>query len=280
LLAATGEDDLLSPRVKETMRGRLQIGLAVLLITLAGILFWQARLDREPVYQGKRLSAWLNPTSYNGDWDSWQASKHMADEAVIQIGTNGLPCLLRMLQAKDSAFQVALINALRKQRVLVIHYTSTQELHVRARHGFELLGPQATSAVPALIGIASQSTSRSSKFHAIDALGFIGPSAVDSIPFLLQTATNADFDLRSEAIFALGRIHSELDQVVPALTNALHDSYPAVRVCALIALEQFGPEAKNAVPALLEFVKSDSSTRSIAALKAIDPQAAATTGFK
>jgi hypothetical protein len=41
------------------MRKRVHIVLAVLLVALAGVIAWLGLRQREPVYQGKRLSVWL-----------------------------------------------------------------------------------------------------------------------------------------------------------------------------------------------------------------------------
>jgi hypothetical protein len=42
------------------MLKRVQIALAVVLVILAGVIGWQGLRLREPVYQGRRLSDWLN----------------------------------------------------------------------------------------------------------------------------------------------------------------------------------------------------------------------------
>jgi len=262
------------------MRKRYRIALAVLLVAVAGVIAWELLRLREPLYQGKALTVWLTPQRYSGTFDAWQAQVRKADEAVLRIGSKAVPALLRMLQAKDSALKVSLINLARRQHIIRIEYTSAAEWHHRARHGFEVLGAQGKSAVPALIDIANQNISRTSELDAIDALGFIGPSAEQAVPSLLRWATNADSEMRCNAILALGKIHSDPDRVVLALTNALQDSYVPARIDALIALQHFGPDAKLAVPALLEFLKSDNTTRSIDALKAIDPEAAAKAGVK
>ncbi len=51
------------------MRKRVYIALAVLLVTLAGVMAWQGlrEREREPVYQGKRLSVWLRDSSSTGE---------------------------------------------------------------------------------------------------------------------------------------------------------------------------------------------------------------------
>ena len=47
------------------MRKRVQIVLAVLLITVMGGIVWQVLREREPVYQGKRVSIWLDQYGTN-----------------------------------------------------------------------------------------------------------------------------------------------------------------------------------------------------------------------
>ena len=42
------------------MRKRVQVALAVALIILAGVIAWQVLRLREPVYQGKSASYWMN----------------------------------------------------------------------------------------------------------------------------------------------------------------------------------------------------------------------------
>jgi HEAT repeat protein len=263
------------------MRKRVKIALAGLLVAvggvIAGVLMWEVLhpQEREPVYQGTPLSVWLTPRSYNGDMEAWQAQAHKAHEAVLQIGTNALPTLLRMLRAKDSALKVRFMGLVMRQHIIKIRYAPAEEWNRRARRGFEVLGARAKSAVPTLIDIADRNISRTSRLATIDALGFIGAPAEEAVPSLLGWATNADPELRCDAIFTLGKIRSQPDRVVPELTNALHDPTPMVRIYAFIALEHFGPDAKLAVPALVEFLKTDSTTRSRSALNAIDPAAAA-----
>ena len=75
----------------------------VVILASAGLLVVGSLPPREPLYQGKPLSYWLqgcigtNPSSR-----SWRQST----DAVQAIGTNAIPTLLRLLQAQDSALQV------------------------------------------------------------------------------------------------------------------------------------------------------------------------------
>ena len=56
------------------------------------MIVWQVLRQREPVYQAKPLSVWLQ--SYSPDSDSPEV-----DDAVRTMGTNVIPTLLGMPQA-------------------------------------------------------------------------------------------------------------------------------------------------------------------------------------
>lgn len=76
-----------------------KIALAVLLCVAVGVFAWQLWPSPEPVYQGKRLLRWLDDAFWSGGPSGETAT------AIKSMGTNALPTLLRMIQAKDSAFQ-------------------------------------------------------------------------------------------------------------------------------------------------------------------------------
>ena len=67
--------------------------IVVALLGVFGLLLWQASGPREPTYEGRTLSSWLDyhvPSSaaqppYNSP--GW----HKAEEALRAIGTNGIP---------------------------------------------------------------------------------------------------------------------------------------------------------------------------------------------
>ena len=98
------------PAHTAAMLKRVQITLAVVLVTLAGVMGWQGLRLREPVYQGRRLSDWLAVYKMDGlaGVESWQVrvEQQNADEAVRHAGTNALPLLLRMLRVTDSALKI------------------------------------------------------------------------------------------------------------------------------------------------------------------------------
>lgn len=255
------------------MRRPVQIALGVLFLGTLGAVVWVMMPPREPVYEGKPLSSWLAPQDIRTPSVAWEAQERKRKEAVLQIGSNAVPTLLRIFQTKDSPVKVKLFKALLK-----IRYTPDYEWRRRALYGFALLGPTAESGVPALIDLAERDHSR--RWDVLQVLGYIGPGASQAVPSLLQWATNGQPWLRGKTLFTLGKVRADPQLVVPLLTNALHDPSPDVPVYALIALEQFGADAKLAVPTLVDYLKTDPTTRSRDALKAIDPEAAARAGIK
>ena len=252
--------------------------LFIVLVLLAGAVAWWAAADREPVYQGRSLSQWLEsypviPVMY-GDgatpryvpWgfggfepnfpffpvpDESDAEVRAAHDAVRHIGTDAIPTLLRMLRARDSALKGKAMDLFDRQNLIQIRWTKAEELNKRAVWAFYALSNKAEGCVTKVVEIANQNISPESQACSVQALGFIGPGAKAAIPSLLKWATDADsYDTRRCAIQVLLRIHAEPDQVVPLLTNALMDKY--LQRTAVQGLQEYGPDARAAVPVLMD----------------------------
>jgi hypothetical protein len=150
--------------------------------------------------------------------------------------------------------------------------------------------------VLALTDTVRQNKSPNSRDSAIGALGDIGPSAREAIPWLLPFVTNAvvvraDAETALVAIAALGRIHADPTRVVPVLITALSNPSHVVRLRAIEALQAFGQEAQAALLALLKVYNAhedssgyagprfDLSASAAKAIKAIDPETASKAGI-
>lgn len=242
---------------------------------LMGGAAWQVLRPREPVFEGKPLSFWLQ------GYDPIQGTEpgnQKADEVLSQVGTNAIPTLLRMLSTGDPPFIVKLKALVRRQHFISFRRRAASNQHFQAVKAFQRLGPSARGAVPALIEIYEQNLSAASQIETAHALGSIGPPASPAIPALLRGMTNIDANVRCGTAFVLSQIHAEPALVVPVLTNSLHDSSLSVRMATINALGTFGPDAKSAAPSLLPLLNDpDSFIRQEAAriLKRIDPQNAA-----
>jgi hypothetical protein len=122
-------------------------------LALAGII-WVLLQPSEPAYRGRRLVYWLGyyfppPTFMNGGGGF---ANPEAVEAIRQIGTNGIPTLLRLAAAHDSALKLDLVRLAAKQHLIRIPFTSAWEKNRLATLGFSALGAAASNAMPALIG--------------------------------------------------------------------------------------------------------------------------------
>jgi hypothetical protein len=94
--------------------------------------------DREPVYQGKRLSVWLREASMGSENQSFAvwlpeasanpAAHLRACQAVRQFGTNATPTLLEMVRQKDSSLVSKLIAPAHPEaRELRVFYIAGKE---------------------------------------------------------------------------------------------------------------------------------------------------------
>jgi HEAT repeat protein len=257
----------------------------VLLITVLAGLSWKAMRSREPAYQGKTLSTWLRQfedAKANQFRDRAQFEAQFVgptQNAVRQMGTNALPTLLTMLQAKDSEIRSIAIHWLDKRsfRWLPASQTVRREM---ALDGFAALGTNAEPAVPALMALLNH-TNCEFRTSAARCLISIWPVAQEAVPVLVQHLRDPDEMVCFFSGQALGAIRKSPELVVPALTERLKG--PGMKWGTLLALGRFGPEAKTAVPLIIPLLNDpDAETRSWAAmsLKAIDSEAAARAGVK
>ncbi len=133
------------------------LGLMVVL-TLAWVVFTP---EKEPEYQGKKLSEWLLEFRTGGEWKK-------AHDAIQIIGTNAIPLLLDWIayEPPESGDRTdGLLNTIRVnwrttslylEEVLYtmrLHRDPPEALYARRRDAltaFQILGPIAEPAVPAL----------------------------------------------------------------------------------------------------------------------------------
>ncbi len=151
------------------------LGCVVLGASVA--LFWPR--EREPEYQGKKLSEWLTisrrvntgltvgfPSSGDGE----------AAEAVRHIGTNALPWLLRWIAYETPAWKgkIAPFFWSHQKFFPARTFLRGELLAVCANEGFRILGPVATPAVPELAKLLRPRNPRNIRSEALTALIYIG----------------------------------------------------------------------------------------------------------
>lgn len=234
---------------------------------------------------------------------------------MARFGTNAIPQLLMMLQAKDGRLMSLVLEARHTAReklgLGIPSRGGADAMRDLGLHGFALLGSNAVSAVPALtvrltgtdddrfyahmalglIGIGARqplessrtSTNHSVRWYSALALGFGRTNNAWAVTSLTICLRDSNRSVRARAARSLGQIRSEPRATILALIAALDDSEDLVRESAAWAFGEFGAQASNAVPKLIQLsVEPDRYVQSeaLAALKKIDPLAAAEAGFK
>src|SRR5579859_5311816 len=126
------------------MGKRWKIRVALIFVAAAGLIVWLAARTQEPAYQGKPLSFWLARL---------YAGERSAEEPVRKIGTNALPVLIEMIQARDSRLKKVLMSWANKQTFIRSPFKPAGQLQQEAVCGYLALGPLASPQVPSLARI-------------------------------------------------------------------------------------------------------------------------------
>ena len=189
-------------------------GSKVILIVSGGavLAFFGALLlagDREPKYNGHRLSYWL--VLQQKGWDSTPpAGDQSAEQAVGHIGTNALPWLLKWARYEEPAWRTKAYYSLsrlpsncRMPRVeQFFGPVRPTRPDYMAGNGFMILGARAGPAIPDLERIIREYKTRLPGFTAIFCLGCIGNEAR---PLLASLAASPDPKISRAAKVALMR---------------------------------------------------------------------------
>jgi hypothetical protein len=126
---------------------------------ILGFLLWPS--EREPEYQGVKLSVWLDRYE-NGNIREIGA----AFKAIRDIGTNSLPFLLNWIQHETPAWKIHARQAAKKMPSLIqknrfVKWLLVDTREIRANSalaGFQLLGSQAKPALPDLQRLVANSS--------------------------------------------------------------------------------------------------------------------------
>jgi HEAT repeats len=246
---------------------------------------------REPVYQGKRLTEWLEQIDDNRGSDSPKHELRLQAQAVVRrLETNEVPFYLKLMKTRESFVVVKFLTLAPKlapkswlNRFHVPKLNDYRsEIFGQQRLGalgVAALGEDAKPFVPALIGLMSDKGPNTKRF-AVLALWYLGPTASEALPELIGCLKDLDGGIRANAADSLAVIHREPERVVPALIDSLQDALTqpilvrkSYAQSAIKALGRFGPEAKEAVPVLVKLLKDPKDFR-------VDVRAAATNALQ
>ena len=258
-------------------------------------------LPREPRFQGKALSAWLE------DYGQSRQKNQEIDEAVRQMGSEALPWLVERLERKDSALKLKFVDVAKRLRFIKIRFMPAEEHRKRAAWAMLALGKEAKPVLPELVRLLDDTQTVAWATAAISGLGWdavpvlarqmtnrddqvrrfvssmllklcLQPGAENHreevVPLLLQNLSDSDYTIRSAAAGALSSI-ADPSTAIPALMVNLRDTNNYVRAMTAQALGRFGTNAAAAAPTLLELSRSQDTflrDRAVEALKRITPE--------
>lgn len=255
---------------------------SALVIPVMGILLafvWHNSRPKEPNYQGRSLSEWL--AQYERD-DLTPELYQEAREAIRKIGTNGIPTLLRMIQAKDSSALLKIRDWMDEHSICKVNFAQAEERRLRAHIGLRMLQADAAPAVPKLIELSQPINCNESRQIVIQTLRYLRPAAQPAIPTLLSIASDVKDPERRNALLALADLRLTPETVVPQLVLLLKDPDKNICIYALMGLASYKEASKSAVPELIALLAdSNKGVRETAtnALRLIDPAAATKAGF-
>ncbi len=169
--------------------------------------------EKEPEYNGKKLSEWLASyaaaESVSDDPAAVVSVRQTAAGVVRLIGTNALPCLLRWVPSRDSRWRTNLF-AVAQRLPGFLRYSSVvrgldpqrpERRENLALFGFGLLGESGAPAIPELTRMMNGVTDQVTSVKAMWCLSYIGNAARPALrasaalnssdPILREVATNA-----------------------------------------------------------------------------------------
>lgn len=284
------------------MNKRLRLAFVFLLVTVLAIASWLTFHSREPVYQGKKLSAWLedfsqqfNPDEYS-DEEADRARVAKATEALRHIGTNALPHLLVLIRDRPlpSPLHDKINELLEKQSFVSIRLPERKDLSWQACEAFSVLGDGAkpaipelekllmsehtahlasyclrvvgADAVPALLhGLAN--TNPQVQSVSLQTLGEIGPAAHDAIPRVLQIAQAPGARLAGQALRVLSELETDGTRFLPLFADRLND-----RSCTFDAAFALGRTGLEGVTVLVESLTNQDHKIQSGILATLDPE--------
>jgi len=237
----------------------------------------------EPTCNGKPLSAWLLILKTGHTSAGEPVKEADAQEAIRQIGTNGIHTLIDLLGVKDENVKKVLSNIHDKN--LTFYYkcdentiASQESLRKLGVDGFAILGTNAECAVPQIAKVFDEHDNETA-FQAARALSKVGPKGFS---VLTNAINDPDAGVRDVVLQVIGAEGSGDPQVIrqffinalkdtntfirldaagflrgkdpdlvipvliPLLDGSGHDAFAAARM-----LGACGPAAKNAAPKLL-----------------------------
>jgi hypothetical protein len=277
--------------VQKHRKHLIAVACLAALIALANFL----SRDHEPTYQGHPLSYWV---SRDDVYHESSGEKREAEVAIQQIGTNGLPFLLKWMRHDRPGWRSKAIDLARRLPTWAIaNWIEKSNAEILAGNSCEALsalGEHATPILPHLMALLTNGAPDSTALSASEVLARIGTNA---LPPLVSAIEDAGFSDHRGLVFlairgmhppttaasaavralvhclsetniphmaaeALGDLRADPDVAIPALIACLETGSSGnrdLRFACVEALGQFGTDSLNAVPVLIRCLQDRNS---------------------
>ncbi len=209
--------------------------LAGILIVCGAIWLLSAALgDHQTSYSGKTMYAWARQLN-NSDAGA-------SNQAFQVLNTQIIPRLVDQMfhDTNDSKLKLSLIELLNGIPRVRIHFTEATGRRADAIRTLGTFGPPAKAAVPSLIQ-ALKDPEAGIQECVIQSLGHIHSDANIVVPLLIPYLTNDD--LNDDAAAALGNYDGLAREAFPKIVPLLSAKDHEVRDAARAALKKIDPEA-------------------------------------
>jgi len=208
---------------------------------------------REPSYQGRSLSSWLQQC-YDTPLNETQRLSE-AQAAVRAIGAKkSVPVLLKLVETKEDPVSTWLIGQREKLRIDFLHWRSAEDWQQLGIAGFEALE---TNAAPAVAELTKLLNDKQHAFVAVRCLVAVGPPAEPSVS---QALTNQSVQVRYFATQQFAWVTDNDEVYLAKMRECLEDPDGSVRFAAVqgIGLQTQAPDL--AIPLLLEALRDKQDT--------------------
>ena len=232
-------------------------GKPVMLALLVCILFIFAIIGtrpnvEEPRYNGQPLSYWLGLyQQYVYEYQSPEAAT--ARQAVLNVGTNALPILLRWIEYEPPAWREKLVRYLPTRvsgnQKIRNWAGGTAKQHARlAGIGFGILKTNALPAVPTLTALMNDSSAPGKRSRAILALAAMGEPAIPTLRAALQRGSRT---IQTGIVYPFPLVTSEYgtNRSVPYLVEVRNDWDVLVYADPTNVIRLTAPSAQTNAPA-------------------------------
>jgi len=243
------------------MRKQVKFAAVLLVLSLIGAASWHLLHfpEAEPVYEGKKLTVWLEAAPYGryNNQDEWMPfDQWMRAPEKTRF-------LIRALKTRDNQLRRPYLwirtNAPTFFAKRLPVWIDPERVRISATDWLGQLGPTSKGAVSILCAMAVKDPSREVRRKVIWALARIDLES-EEVRKVLVTALSTDAD-RGVRAAAAGSLEmsglTPTEEIMIAFVHGLTDSDPVVREICAAALGKCGSQARPALETLQKLANSD-----------------------